>query len=154
MINYRRTKKINPWLKLCYITMCVCLGWGRGTWKWNLREKNSILWNEFQFYALIVLCNMIMLLVAPSSQLIMIIIMKKNKIKKNWNNYCKSCIPATWLFSFLQVPHSQRTSLSRLSRLNLSIYCGHHQAFTVVPRPTSLPIIQLYGVLEIRLVVR
>lgn len=38
--------------------------------------------NEFQFYALIVLCNMIMLLVAPSSQLIMIIIMKKIKSKR------------------------------------------------------------------------
>lgn len=83
IFNYRKTNKINLWPKLCYITLCVCLGWGRGLyeWKWNLREKNSIFENEFQFYALIVLCNMLMLLVAPSSQLIVILI-KKIKLKR------------------------------------------------------------------------
>lgn len=140
---------------LLHYSLCVTvfLEWGRGLygWKWN-QWKNWVFYNESPFYGLCCV-NMLMLLVAPSSQLIVIFIIKKN-IKKNKNNYCKSCIPATWLFSFLQVPHSLRTSLSRLSRLNLSIYRGHHQAFTVVPRPTSLPIIQLYGVLEITLVVR
>lgn len=39
IFNYRKINKINLWFKLCYIIFCVCLGWGRGLYEWNLEMK-------------------------------------------------------------------------------------------------------------------
>lgn len=33
IFNYRKTSKINLWLKFCYISLCVCMGCRKGLYE-------------------------------------------------------------------------------------------------------------------------